>query len=112
MKKAIVCGYSILLAVALSGCGKAGADSVVKELLAAENDNVDLATQSRQGKIDWDKMNEIGQRLVDLNARLAAMPKEEVDAAKEKYKDEFLKLAERKKKLDSGLKKMTPGGPK
>jgi hypothetical protein len=111
MQKFVVCGYGILLAAALTGCGKASADSVVKELLAAENDNVDLAAQGRQGKIDWDKMNRIGQRLVDLNAQLAAMPKDEVDAAKEKYKDEFLKLAERKKNLNFGIQKMKPAGP-
>jgi len=111
MQKAVAYGYGILLAIALSGCGKASADAVVKELLAAENANVDLAAEGRQGKFDWDKMNRIGQRLVDLNAQLAAMPQDEVDAAKKKYKDEFLKLAERRKKLDSGIKKLKPAGP-
>jgi hypothetical protein len=100
MKKAVVCGCGLLLVVALVGCGKSSAYSVVQELLAAENDNIRYWETGRQGKIDWDKMGQIGQRLVDLNAQLAAMPKEEVDAAKEKYKDEFLKLAERKKRPD------------
>jgi hypothetical protein len=108
MKNAPCYILGFLLAVVVSGCAKSSADSVVKDLLAAEQDNLNLGETIRAGKLDWNKMEEIGQRLVDLNAQLAAMPKEEVDAAKEKYKDEFLKLAERKKKTET-MPRIKPG---
>jgi hypothetical protein len=108
MKKALICAWGIWLTSALSGCRKANADAVVKDLLKAEIENVEFAETVRAGKIDWNRLEQIGKRIMDLKAQLANMPKDEVEAAKEKYKDDLLKLEERKKMLEARFPKKKP----
>jgi hypothetical protein len=108
MKTAVVFGCGILLTAGLVGCGRS-ADTVVKDLLAAMDENVSIGEDRVQsGKIDLGKLEKVGLRIRDLNEQLAAMPKAEVEAAKEKYKDEFAKIAARKKALDSGIPQQKP----
>ena len=108
MKTAIVVGCSFLLVAGSVGCGRSSADALVKDLLTAMDDQVTIGENARKGRIDLDKLEKTGLRIVSLNEKLAAMPKAEVDAAKEKYKDDFAKLAERKKALDFSIPKVKP----